>query len=482
MFEAKLHIREAGVDARDGAVFQRLSPVDGLPVTTAVAAGKRDVNDAANAAAAAFPAWQKTSNADKRAILTRARDLMIERADELIEIGMQELGSTGEWTRFNIDIAAKVFDEAMEMPDKIDAWTRTTRKDGVTSTQIRQPVGVVLAIAPWNAAVTLAIRAIIWPLACGNTVVFKASELCPKLHSSIVDILCDAGLPAGAVCSVLHAPEAAESVVETLISHPAVRRINFTGSTRIGRRIAEISAKYLKPCLLELSDKAALIVLEDADVKAAATAASFGAYFNSGQICMATERIVVVDAIADTFIAEMEAQCAALLTKKHRHKVGDLISGDAAKRVRNLIEDALSKGATLRVGGEVTGAHVQPTLLDNVTPEMQIYREESFGPVASIIRVRDEAEAITVANDTEYGLVASVYTSNSDRMLDIAQRIETGTCHFNGPTVFDDPAMPFGGVKASGYGRFGGDAMMTEFTDLRWITMQDPKSEFPFWT
>ena len=482
MFEAKLHIREAGVDARDGAVFQRRSPVDGLPVTRAAAAGTRDVIDAANAAAAAFPAWQKTPNDEKRAILARARDLMIERADELVEIGVQELGSTAEWTRFNIDIAAKVFDEAMEMPDKIDAWTKTSEKDGITSTLIRQSVGVVLAIAPWNAAVTLAIRAIIWPLACGNTVVFKASELCPKLHSRIVDILCDAGLPAGAVCSVLHAPEAAESVVETLISHPAVRRINFTGSTRIGRRIAEISAKYLKPCLLELSDKAALIVLADADIKAAATAAAFGAYFNQGQICMATERIIVVDAIADQFVAEMEAHCAALLTRKHQHKVGDLISGEAARRVGNLIEDALSKGAMLRVGGEVTGAHVQPTLLDNVSPEMQIYREESFGPVASIIRVHDEAEAITVVNDTEYGLVASVYTNDTSRAPDIARRIETGTCHFNGPTVFDDPAMPFGGVKSSGYGRFGGDAMIEEFTELRWITMQDPKSEFPFWT
>lgn len=480
MFEAKLHINGAAVDARDGAVFQRSSPIDGKPVTRAAAAGPKDVQDAANAAAAAFPIWRNTSNEDKRKILTRARDLLIANADELVEISQRELGSTPDWVRFNIDIAAKVFDQAMSIPERIDAMTRTSEKGGVTSIQIRQPAGVVLAVAPWNAAVTLAIRAIIWPLACGNTVVFKGSELCPKLHSLIVDILCEAGLPAGAVCSVLHTPENAESVVEALVAHPTIRRINFTGSTRIGRRIAEISAAHLKPCLLELSGKAPLVVLEDADIEAAAKAAVFGAYFNQGQICMATERVIVVEPIADQFVARMQAHCAEL-AKNTDQRVGDLISAESARRVGSLINDALAKGATLLVGGEVAGAYVQPTLLDHVTPEMQIYSEESFGPVASILRVRDEAEAITVANDTEYGLVASVYTNDTSRVQILASQFETGVCHINGPTIYDDPAMPFGGVKASGYGRFGGDAVIDEFTELRWITVQDPKTEFPYW-
>lgn len=482
MYEARLHIRSAGVDARDGATFQRVSPVDGQSVTTAAAASPRDARDAANAAAAAFAAWRATPVGRKREILLRARDMLAERTEELVEIGQKELGATPDWIRFNISIAAQVFNEAVKIPEQIENWSRTSEKNGITSIELREPVGVVLAIAPWNAPVTLAVRAIVWPLACGNTVVFKASELCPKLHSLIVDILCDAGLPEGAVTSVLHAPEQAEAVVEALAAHPAVRRINFTGSTRIGRRVAEIAARQLKPCLLELSGKAPMIVLADADVPAAARAAAFGAYFNQGQICMATERVVVVEAIADTFVAEMEAQCAALLTRRDRHKVGNLITTEAAGRVGRLIEDALARQAVLRVGGEVSGAYVQPTLLDRVTPEMKVYSEESFGPVAAIIRARDEDEAFTIANDTEYGLVASVYTADTSRARALAAKLETGVCHINGPTVFDDPAMPFGGMKASGYGRFGGDAVIEEFTELRWITVQDPKTDFPFWT
>jgi acyl-CoA reductase-like NAD-dependent aldehyde dehydrogenase len=482
MFEAKLHIRNAGVDARDGAVFQRLSPLDGQPVTRAASAGPRDARDAANAAAAAFSRWRDLPSDRKIEILRRGRDLMIERTEDLVEIGQKELGSTPDWIRFNVAIAAQVFDEALKIPAQIEMMETVTEKGGITSTRLREPVGVVLAIAPWNAPVTLAVRAIVWPLACGNTVVFKGSELCPKLHSLIVDILCEAGLPTGAVTSVLHSPETAETVVETLVAHPAVRRVNFTGSTRIGRRVAEIAARHLKPCLLELSGKASIIVLEDADLDAAAKAAAFGAYFNQGQICMATERVVVVDAIADEIVARLEAECAALLTRKERHKVGDLISADAAQRVGRLIEDALAKQAVLRVGGGVSGSYVQPTLLDQVTPEMQIYREESFGPVAVIIRARDEDEAVTIANDTEYGLVASVYTSDLARARRIAGRLETGVCHINGPTVYDDPAMPFGGVKASGHGRFGGEAVIEEFTELRWITVQDPRTDFPFWS
>lgn len=482
MFEAKMHIRKPGVAARDGAVFERVSPVDGRPVTIATAAGPRDAQDAANSAAAGFAAWRGVAAQDKRRILARAKTLLLERADALIEVAGRELGSTADWIRFNIDIAANVFDAAMHLPERIESWEDLSETGGVISRLTREPAGVVLAIAPWNAPVTLAIRAIVWPLACGNTVVFKASELCPKTHAMIVELLCDAGLPEGAVTSVIHAPENAEAVVEALAAHPAVRRINFTGSTRIGRRVAEISARHLKPCLLELSDKAPMIVLEDADLDAAAAAATFGAYFNQGQICMATERIVVVRAVADAFAAQMEARCAELGSRRHRDKVGDLISAQSAQRVDGLIQDALAKGAVLKFGGEVQGAYVQPTLLDRVTPEMRIYHEESFGPVAAIIRAEDEAEAISVANDTEFGLVASVFTNDLSRARDIAARLETGTCHINGPTVYDDPTKPFGGVKASGYGRFGGDSAIQEFTELRWITVQDPKSDYPFWT
>ncbi|WP_238367367.1 aldehyde dehydrogenase family protein [Mesobacterium pallidum] len=481
MYEARLHIRSAGVDARDGAVFERRSPVSGTPVTRAAAAGTRDAQDAASAAAAAFPAWRALPNAEKRAILARARDLIVAHTEEFVEIAAEELGSTPDWIRFNVSIAVDVFNEAMKMPDAVTGWQEQSEKDGIASTLFREPVGVVLSIAPWNAPVTLAIRAIVWPLACGNTVVFKGSELCPMLHSRIVDVISAAGLPEGAVTSVLHAPERAEEVVTALAAHPAVRRINFTGSTRVGRIVAEIGARYLKPCLLELSGKAPLIVLEDADLAAAARAAVYGAYFNQGQICMATERVIVLDSVADAFVSEMEAACAELLARKNRAKVGGLISADSARRVERLIDDALARGATLIAGGQVSGAHVAPTLIDRVTPEMQIYGEESFGPVAAIMRAGDEAEAFSIANDTQYGLVASIFTADTSRARDLAARLENGVCHINGPTVYDDPSKPFGGRKASGYGRFGGTSAIQEFTELRWITIQEPRHDYPFW-
>ena len=414
MFEAKLHIRGAGVEARDGATFERMSPVSGTPVT----------RDAANAAAAAFPVWRALPNAEKCATLARARDALLAHTEDFVDIARKELGSTPDWIRFNVAIAADVFNEAMKIPDLVTGYEEKSERNGIRSTLIREPVGVVLAIAPWNAPVTLAVRSIVWPLACGNTVVFKGSELCPMLHARIVDVLCEGGLPEGALTSVIHAPEMAEPVVEALAAHPAIRRINFTGSTRVGRRVAEIGARHLKPCLLELSGKASLIVLEDADVEAAARAAAYGAYFNQGQICMSTERVVVVDAVADRFVAAMEAHCADLLARKNGDRMGDLISAEAARRVGRLIEDALARGARLVAGGEVSGAHVQPTLLDRVTPEMQVYGEESFGPIAAIIRAEDEDEAVSIANDTHYGLVASVFTADEDRALAIARRTD----------------------------------------------------------
>lgn len=481
MYEARLHIRGIAAEADGGAVFRRTSPLDGSEVTEAPACGPRDAVEAANAAAGAFPLWRDLPADDKRAVLARARALLLERTEEFVEVAGRELGATPDWIRFNLQIAAEVCDAAQDLPEKIAARRVESRRGGIASTLLRRPAGVVLAIAPWNAAITLAVRAIVWPLICGNTVVFKGSELCPKLHSMVVDTFCDAGLPEGALCSVIHGPEMAEPVVEALVSHPAVRRVNFTGSTRIGRRLAEIAAPHLKPCLLELSDKAPLIVLEDADVEAAAMAATYGAFFNQGQICMATERVIAVGAVAEPLSARMTELAAELGARRGDRALGPLISEAAGRRVGRLIEDALSRGAELRAGGTVSGSYVQPTLLDRVTSAMQIYGEESFGPVAAIIRALDEEEAVTISNDTEFGLVASVYSGDASRALALADRLETGTVHVNGPTVYDDPEMPFGGVKASGYGRFGGEAAIDEFTEQRWITVQDAKRDFPFW-
>lgn len=395
--------------------------------------------------------------------------------DLLVETAAKEVGASPQWTDFNISIAKQTLRQAYDLIPLMADQT-VEHEDGRTSTLRRQPVGVVLGFAPWNAPIILAVRAIAAPIACGNTVVLKASEHCPRTHQLLVDLFKRAGLPEHVVNVVTNEREDSLDVTKTLIRHPAVRRINFTGSSRAGQIVAVEAAQVLKRCLLELSGKAPLIVLEDADLDAAAAAAMTGAFFNQGQVCMSTERIIVLEAIADEFVARLVERTAKLRAADPSMTVeslGRLINVDAVKRVTGLIEDAIAKGAKLKLGGDVEGAVMQPVVIDHMTPQMRIYGEESFGPVASIIRVRNDEEAISVANDTEFGLASAVFSQDVDRCASIADRLETGICQINGPTVFDDPTMPFGGMKSSGYGRFGGTAALDEFTEIRWVSQHN---------
>ncbi|MGX2191986.1 aldehyde dehydrogenase family protein [Klebsiella pneumoniae] len=240
--------------------------------------------------------------------------------------------------------------------------------------------------------------------------------------------------------------------------------------------IARTCGQYLKPAVLELGGKAPLLVLDDADIEQAAAGAVFGAFANAGQICMSTERIIVDNAVAEAFIPLLARRAAALPAAL----TGPVVDMNTIARCNALIDDALAKGARLLTGGKANDTHMSPTLLDGVTREMRLWREESFGPVKAIIRVHSEEEALAVANDSEYGLSAAVYSRDSARAWNVAQRLHTGICHINGPTVHDEAQMPFGGCKASGYGRFGGRAGIAEFTELRWITIQTQPRELPF--
>ena len=274
----------------------------------------------------------------------------------------------------------------------------------------------------------------------------------------------------------------APEVVEAVIAHDAVRRVNFTGSTRVGRVVGNLSARHLTPCLLELSGKAPLLVLDDADLDEAVRAASFGAFFNQGQICISTERIIVDQSVADAFLVKFAAKTASLQAGDPRagsFPLGAMINREAVARVTGLIDDAVAKGARLVSGGDSAETIMQATVLDRVTPAMRVYYEESFGPIAAVIRVDGVDEAISVANDTEYGLAAAVFGRDTERALAVARQIETGICHVNGPTIYDEPQMPFGGMKASGYGRFGGAAGVHEFTELRWLSVHTGRQSYP---
>jgi acyl-CoA reductase-like NAD-dependent aldehyde dehydrogenase len=467
--------------SQSGRFFERKDPVTGETASRAAAGGVADALRAADAAAAAFPAWSSASPNERRGILLRAADLMAAKAEAFADLMLRETGATRPWSGFNAKLAADILREAGAMTTQISGEVIPSDKPGCLSLAIRQPAGVCLGIAPWNAPVILGTRAVAMPLACGNTVVLKASELCPGTHRMIGEVLREAGLPSGAINVVTNAPADAAAVVEALIAHRAVKRVNFTGSTRVGRIIAETAGRHLKPALLELGGKAPLIVLDDADLEEAVDAAAFGAFMNSGQICMSTERIIVDRKIADAFVAKLAAKAKSLPAGDPRGHVvlGSLVSEDAAERVQELVDDAVGQGATLVAGGGRRGAIMEATLLDGVTPSMRIYSEESFGPAKSIIRVDGIEEAIRIANDTEYGLSAAVFGRDIRRAMEVARRLETGICHINGPTVNDEAQIPFGGVKGSGYGRFGGKAGIAEFTDLRWVTIENPQ-HYPF--
>ena len=470
------------VAASNRATFERYSPVSGDLVTVAAAAGADDASAAANAAAAAFPEWSRSTPGHRRTLLERAAEIILTRQSAFTATMLAETGATREWSAFNVGLAAKIFSEAAAATTQVGGAIIPTDLDGKTSFAWRQPAGVCLAIAPWNAPVILGVRSIAMALACGNTVVLKSSELCPATHRLLGDVLQDAGFPDGVVNIVSNAPADASAIMEALIAHPVIRRVNFTGSTRVGKIIAQIAARYLKRCLLELGGKAAFIVLDDADLDEAVKAAAFGAYINQGQICMSTERIIVMDSVADAFVEKFLARARTLRAgdpTRGELPLGALVTAESARRVRGLIDDAVAKGAVLLTGGENHDAMMDAAVLDHVARPMRLYREESFGPVAAIIRVGSVEEAVTVANDCEYGLSGAVFGRDIGRALDVARRIESGICHINSATVADEPQVPFGGVKASGYGKFGGPAALDEFTELRWITLSGGKEEYP---
>lgn len=484
MYDTKLHINGAAMAAGNGKSFIRRNPVDGEVVTTAAAASLDDAIQACAAAARAFPGWSATGPNARREALMDVEARLVANTPAIVAAMMAELGASADWARFNVHVACGVVREAAALTTQISGQVIPSDLPGQMAFTQRNPAGVVLGIVPWNGPIVLGARALAMPLACGNTTILKGSEICPETHALVVRSFAEAGFPAGVVNYINNAPEDSADLVAAMIRHPAVRRVNFTGSTRVGKIIAAVAAESLTPTLLELGGKASLVLLDDADLDEAARAATFGAFMNSGQICMSTERVVVDHAIADDFVARFVRRAEELGVGDPRTsnaQLGPLALPGAADRIGALIDDAVAKGATLALAGAGDGALLGPTILDNVTPEMDIYYEESFGPVATVIRCGGAEEAVRIANDTEYGLVTAVFGRDVARAVAIANRIDAGSRHINMATVHDQPQMPFGGVKASGYGRFNGLEAIAEFTDTCLMTVRSsPAAHYPF--
>ncbi|KAL1958968.1 hypothetical protein VTO42DRAFT_3521 [Malbranchea cinnamomea] len=460
-----------GQDVHTTTTFDITNPVTGNVLHQSSSASVQDATDAAASAQKAFRVWSKLKPAARRDYLLEAARIMESRREELIAYQQEETGAARPFIEVTTDLGIELLKDFAGRIKSIEGSVPTLMEDGRYGIVTKEPYGVILSIAPWNAPVILGIRAIAIPLAAGNTIVLKGSEVCPKTFWAIGDIFRQAGLPAGCVNVVYHRPSDAQAVTSALIAHPAIKKINFTGSTLVGSIIASLAAKHVKPVLLELGGKASCIILDDADMSKAAQGAIAGAFLHSGQICMSTERIVVQRSIADKFreaLLEAAKQVVPVIAPTTH-----LAMPASVPKKKELLSDAVSKGATVLLGdanGTSSDGSILPTVLENVTPEMLLYSTESFGPIATLHVVETEEDAIALANDTEYGLTAAVYTEDLRRGLRVARSIESGAVHINGMTVHDESVLPHGGVKKSGYGRFAGSNGFEEFLHTKTIT------------
>jgi acyl-CoA reductase-like NAD-dependent aldehyde dehydrogenase len=472
------------VDASDGGRFDDLNPFTGEVVATVAAGTGEDARRAVQAAAEAFPAWSQTPPVERQRIFLAAADLLERRGQAVVAMLADETGCSFGFGMFQIGFTTGLLRQTAGTAYAPIGQILPSDVPGSFAMGIRRPVGVVGAIAPWNAALILSARSIAAPLVLGNTVVSKPSEESPFVGGLLWgEIFSEAGLPDGVLNVVTHAPGQAGPIGDELVSNPAVRRINFTGSTATGRKLAEAAGRHLKRVVLELGGYNPLIVLADADLEYAVNATAFGAFLHQGQICMSARRIIVDRPIAEEFVGRLAAKTAGLKAgdpNEHDTVIGPLINERALETVAGRVADAVAKGARVLAGGERVGRCFQATLLADVPADAELARLETFGPVAAVEVVDGEDEAVRRANDTEYGLAAGILTSDPDRGLALAERLQSGIVHVNDQPVADEPQMPFGGVKDSGWGRFGATAAADEFTELRWITVQSGTHPFPF--
>ncbi|SNX85681.1 related to aldehyde dehydrogenase [Melanopsichium pennsylvanicum] len=443
-----------------------------------------DVETVIASSHAAFPAWRATPVSRRREIFLKAVSLLQSRIPEYAANTIQETVLSRGMAGFELAVLAvgHLQSAAESMTTALKSEALPTGDDGALKLVKREPYGVVLGIAPWNAAFILALRSVLYAIAAGNTAILKTSEYSPRAHLSVAQILIDAGLPKG-VLNVVHVdPNHAPQVTEALIGDRRIRKVNFTGSTRVGKIIAATAAKYLKPVVLELGGKAPVLVLQDADLELAANGVLFGGYFNSNQVCMAVNNVLVHKSIAPQFeqvLRTMFDQHKEIFTAKleqameDKHALRSLFTSASADRLKVLYQDAVDKGAKVIVGEPgFEGALVQPIVLSPVKEHMKIFTEETFGPVLSIVTFDNVDQAVEIANTPEYGLAASIYTKDQFKGLELADKIEAGQVHINSQPVHDDPAMPHGGWKSSGYGRFNGVEGVKEFTQTKGITLQ----------
>lgn len=463
-----------GEQINTSLTYDVVSPSTGQEIYKSSSASVDDALRAVKSSQAAFETWAHVKPNEKRDILLRASDILLRRKEEMRSISRQETGEVDSMFDFEFNLAVQACKAVAGLIPAVRGAAPTVTDEGRSAMVLREPYGVVLSIAPWNAPYILGFRACLAPLAMGNTVVLKGSESSPGVYWAIASVLHEAGLPKGCLNTIIHRQQDAAEVTSALIASPSIRKVTFTGSATVGGIVASQAAKLLKPTLMELGGKAPTIVCEDANLQDAAFGAALGSFIHSGQVCMCTERVIVHAAVADKF-KELFKQTIDQIFGNPEGLI--LVNGTPVLKNKSLISDAISKGAKLIHGNTEQKTSVQsamhPMVVEDVKEGMTIYHTESFGPTVSLFTVENDDDAIRLANDTEYGLSASIYTEDLRRALRLAKKIQSGAVHINSMSVHDESALPHGGHKSSGYGRFNGVEGLEEWVQTKTVTWKD---------
>ncbi|MGY2737095.1 acyl-CoA reductase-like NAD-dependent aldehyde dehydrogenase [Sphingomonas sp. UYP23] len=468
-----------------GRTFPDINPFNGEVIADIAAGGRKEAEAAVAAAAAAFPAWAAMPPAERQRLFLKAADITERRLEEIVKIMAIENGSSRVFAAFQIRLSAAMLRQAANYGYLPCGDVMRSDNPGRVAMVTRKPLGVVAGFTPWNGAFYLAWRAFLLPMAWGNTTVIKPSELAPISAGLIhAEILEEAGFPAGSFNLVTHAPGEAAAVADVFFESKAVRCINFTGSDKTARMLGERAGRALKRMVLELGGFNPMIVMGDADIDETVRAATFGAFLHQGQVCMNTRKIYVDRSIHDEFLSKLAAKVGCLKVGDPADPsviVGPLINQAAVDQTAARIKDALDRGATLVLGGKSEGLLFEPTILANVPKDAVCTTgcDETFGPMLVVEAFDDAEEALAAAQDTPYGLSASIMTRDHARAFDMAQRFDTGIVHINAPTMASEASLPVGGVKDSGWGR-SGHYSMEDFTEARLVTMTNGKSFYPF--
>ncbi|KAL5336835.1 aldehyde dehydrogenase family protein [Aspergillus crustosus] len=469
-----------GKEEVTSSTFDVISPYTNKPCWAAASASPQDAIRAIETAEAAFPGWSQTKPTVRRDILLKAADLLDSRLENNAEFMRTEMGAdVGASQFFVVPLAIRMLREVASRITSICGSVPVVEAEGQSAIIYKEPMGVILGIVPWNAPYVFGVRSAACALAAGNTAILKSSELTPCCYWALTRAFQDAGLPDGCLNLVSCRPQDAAEVVNAMIEHPAVKKINFTGSTAVGRKIARTCGQNLKPCLMELGGKNSSIVCADANIETAMKAVLAGSYLNSGQICMATDRILVHSTIASTFVAALKNGLQSMFDPSSQSPT--LVNIASKTRVQRLIEDALAKGAHIIHGSptlesdsaQPDSVRMPPVLLGGVKEEMTVWQEEAFASLAACMVVESDEEAIRIANSSGYGLSAAVFTEDLRKGLSMARRIQSGAVHINSMTIHDEPVLPHGGVKNSGWGRFNASQGLEEFLVTKSVTWMD---------